>query len=247
MTQHPFPMTEPDVTVTPQPDAPLKEVLRVDAGGGFVPLEIGAETKWAFYDWPERLLTNVCDSKVRGIVEYDGFDCLEVLDHYIYPEEEDSIGRSLLVKSGEVLRHVLSESRESEVHGKVEVIDTSPDPLRLQLGHSWTGHEVIGRGPKRRGEGQVHYYAVDGCFEVSVPAGSMLCLRETLYIVDTGGAGLVLAELYVAENGRSVYWRRFNGPAYHNYQQLDTTPRREEAGIMWRLYYDCLPDISLAA
>jgi hypothetical protein len=75
----------------------------------------------------------------------------------------------------------------------------------------------------------------------------MLCLRETLYIVDTGGAGLVLAELYVAENGRSVYWRRFNGPAYHNYQQLDTTPRREEAGIMWRLYYDCLPDISLSA
>lgn len=246
MSKHPFPMTEPEVTVTPRPDASLKEVLRVDAGGGFVPLEVGAQTMWSFYDWPERQLTNVCDSKVRGVVEYGDLECLEILDHYIYPEEEESVGRSLFVKSEETLRQVLSESRESEVRGRIEEVDTSPDPLRLRLGQSWTGHEVARCGPKQRGEGHVQHYAVDGCFDVTVPAGKRLCLRETFYTLEADGAGLALAELYVAENGRSVYWRRFNGPAYHNYQQLTDTPRREHAGIDWRLYYDCLPDISLA-
>ena len=246
MTEHPFPMTEPEVTVTPRPDAPFREVLRVDAGGGFVPLEVGAVTVWAFYDWPERRLTNVCHTAVQGVVRYRGLDCLEVIDHYIFPEDEQSVNRSLLVRSEETVQHVLFESRESAMRGKIEEVDASPDPLRLQVGRSWTGHEITRCGPEQRGEGQMQHFAVDGYFEVAVPVGSTLCLRETFYTVEANGAGLTLAELYVAENGRSVYWRRFNGPAYHNYQQLETTPRRDHAGIAWRLYYDCLPDISLA-
>ncbi len=49
---HPFPEIEPEVTITPRPEADLKEILRTDLGSGFVPLEVGAETKWAFWDWP---------------------------------------------------------------------------------------------------------------------------------------------------------------------------------------------------
>ena len=92
----------------------------------------------------------------------------------------------------------------------------------------------------------MHHGVVDGCFEVSLPAGRKLCLRETLCVMEADGRGLTMAELYVADSGRSLYWRRFNGPAYHNYDQLMDTPTREHASTLWRLYYDCLPDISLA-
>jgi len=119
--------------------------------------------------------------------------------------------------------------------------------LRLRTGDTWTGHEVYRCGPeKTRGEGQAHHGAVDGPFEVSAPAGKMLCLRETWWVFARDGRGLTLAELYVAQDGRTVYFRRFNGPAYHNYEKLAGNPEREHEGIAWRLWYECLPDIALA-
>jgi hypothetical protein len=87
---------------------------------------------------------------------------------------------------------------------------------------------------------------VDGPFEVSLPTGKMLCLRENWSSFKPDGAGHIMAELYVAKNGRSVFFRRFNGPAWHNYDQLTTTPVRDHAGVTWRLWYECIPDISLA-
>jgi len=246
MISQPFPMIEPEVVVTPRPDSPLREVHLRDAGGFFVPLEVGAEVKWSFYDWPERVLTNVSHTRVIGTIKYRGEECLDVVDRLIFPEEEQWVGRWLYVKSEDGLRSVLFEFRESETRAKIEEADASPFPLWLRMGDSWEGHEVFRCGSEVRGAGQRHHGVVDGCFEVALPAARWLCLRETLWILDVDGRGLTLAELYVAENGRSVYWRRFNGPAYHNYDQLETTPRREHAGITWRLYYDCLPDISLA-
>jgi len=238
-------MTEPEVTVTPRPDAPLEEVLRVDAGSGFTPLEVGAQTKWAFYDWPERQLTNVSHTRIVGTMRYRGDECLEYLDHVIFPDHEQSLSRSLFVVAGETLRQVLFESRESETRGKMEEADATPEPLRLKLGLSWTGHEVYRCGSEERGAGEVHHGLVDGPFAVSVGAGRMLCLRENLWSFGSDGTGHVLAELYVAENGRSIYFRRFNGPAWRNYGELAGCPERDHDGVRWRLWYECLPDISL--
>jgi len=246
MTQHPFPMTEPDVAVTPQPDAPLKEVLRVDAGGFFVPLAVGTEVKWSFYDWPERQLTNVSHTRVAGTIKYRGQECLEILDSVIWGDDAGWLGRWLYRMSEESLRIVLFESRDSKGTSKIEEVDSTPEPLRLKTGLAWTGHEVYRCGSEERGVGEAHHGMVDGPFEVSLPTGKMLCLRENWSSFKPDGAGHIMAELYVAKNGRSVFFRRFNGPAWHNYDQLTTTPVRDHAGVTWRLWYECIPDISLA-
>jgi len=242
--EHPFPMKEPEVTVTPRPDAELKEILRADAGGFFVPLEVGAEVKWSFYDWPERQLTNVAHTRIVGEVKYRGQDCLDVIDRVIWGEGEDEWGRWLYLVSDETLGILLREMHWTAP--RISEVDITPEPLRLTAGHRWQGHEIYRCGPEEEGAGEQHHGLVETAFEVVVPAGDMLCLRETRWHVDAAGVAKALAETYVAQTGRTIYFRRFNGPAYHNYEQLAGNPEREHDGVVWRLWYECLPDIALA-
>jgi len=248
MSAHPFPETEPEIKVTPRPDSGLAEVVCKDAGGFFVPLEVGGEAKWSFYDWPERRLTNVSHTRVAGTIRYRGQDCLEIVDHIISGDDEGWIGRWLYLVSQEAVQIVLFDLHDGRGGGKIEEADVTPWPRRLRLGATREGHEEYRCGEEVRRYAEVQRAAVDGVFEVDLPAGDMLCLRETLWALALGGrGGFTLAELYVAENGRSVYFRRFNGPAYHNYDQLAGNPEREHEGVAWRLWYECLPDIALAS
>jgi hypothetical protein len=244
---HPFAEIEPEVTITPRPEADLKEILRTDLGSGFVPLEVGAETKWAFWDWPERVLTWVYHSRTVGTMRYRGEDLLEIANRGIGPEEEAYWAHTLYRVADESLQGVLGISRESAVRGKIEEYDATPEPLRMRLGDTATGHWVARCGDWTRGEGDVYREVVDGVFAVTVPAGEFLCLRKTLWIRNAADAGTALAELYVADTGRSVYWHRYNGPTWRNYEELGGAgvPEREYDGVVWRLYYDCMPDISL--
>jgi hypothetical protein len=201
--------------------------------------------KWSFYDWPERRLTNVSHTRVAGTVRYRGQDCLELIDHIIFGEDEGWIGRWLYLVSEEAVQIVLFDLHDGRGGGKIEEADVTPWPLRLRLGATRQGHEVYRCGSEERGAGDVHHGAVDGSFEVALPVGSALCLRDTWWTYRPDGRGHTLAELYVADTGRTVYFRRFNGPAYHNYDQLAGNPQRDHDGVTWRLYYECLPDIAL--
>ncbi len=244
---HPFPDIEPELTVIPKPEAGLKEVLRVDAGGFFVPLEIGAEVKWSFYDWPERKLTNVSQTRVVGLMRYRGDDCLEVVDRIIWPEEETWATRWLYRIADETLTWVLREVRGATGPATISDADVTPFPLRLRSGLSWEGHEVYRCGAEEEGADERHFGFVDGPFDVTLPAGRYTCLRETWWILKADGAARSLAELYVTDTGRSIYFRRFNGPAWRNYDQLAGNPEREHEGVVWRLWYECLPEIALTS
>ncbi len=55
-----------------------------------------------------------------------------------------------------------------------------------------------------------------------------------------------LAEYYVANTGRTVYFRRYDGPASPRYsERLKDNPTIEHAGTTWRHFYNCLPDHAL--
>jgi hypothetical protein len=243
--EHPFPMVEPQVTVTPLPDAHLKEVLRLDAGSFFVPLEVGQEIMWSFYDWPERQLTNVSNTRVVGRVKYRRQVCLDVADIIVWGDDDGWWSRWLYRIENETLAVVLRETHKRNGVGEICEADVTPEPLRLRPGLKWQGHETYHSDGQDEGAGESHYGLVDGPFEVELPAGSMLCLRETYWVRDPSGTGRILAELYVAQSGRSVYFRRFNGPAWRNYGELASNPEREHEGVAWRLWYECLPEIAL--
>jgi len=249
MIEHPFPEVEPDITITPRPDAALTEILRVDLGSGFVPLHVGAETVWSFYDWPERQLTGVNWTRVVGILKVGGVECLEIIDRYREPpiEEAGEWTRGLWRVSDESLQYLQREYHDGKGGGMIEEVDATPEDLQLRVGDTWIGHEIYRCGSEARGEGEVHHGVVEGPFEVALGAGEMLCLRETWWSFAADGRGSTMAELYVAETGRSVYFRRFNGPAWRNYEQLAGNPEREHDSLIWRLWYECLPDIALVS
>ncbi len=228
MTTHPFPETEPEVTVVPLPTAELREVLRTDAGGMFVPLEVGASATWSFYDWPERVLTNVARTRIVGAAKYRGEEFLEMADKVIYPEEEFWETIRLVRVVSEQLESVLMIRRQSAQPVIFEDTEATPEPLRLRLGDEWTGQEVFRCGLDTRGEGDIHHARVDGVFGVSVPSGEFRCLRTTWWSYNSAGLGLALAEIYVADTGRTIYFRRFNGPAWRNYEELGKAGSRNE-------------------
>lgn len=239
-------MVEPEVTVVPRPDAPVRELVRVDAGSFFVPLHVGQETMWSFYDWPERQLTNVSNTRVVGTTRYRGMECLNVSDIVFWGEDSNLFTRWLYRVEGDTLTFVLRETHGKDGNSVISEVDATPQPLGLKVGRSWEGHEVYRCGPEEDGVGEVYRGLVDEPpFEVRLPAGGWLCLRETWWLFGADGVGRSLAELYVADTGRSVHFRRFNGPGWRNYDQLAGNPQREHDGVTWRLWYECLPDIAL--
>jgi hypothetical protein len=238
-------MEQPEVSVSPRPDAGLEEVLRVDAGSFFVLLKVGAAVKWSFYDWPERQLTNVCSTRVAGTTRYRGEDCLDLIDSVAWGKDERSWTRWLYRIDGETWAFTLRETHRETGAAEIAEVDMTPHPLRLRIGDTWDGHEVYRCGDEATGAGDVDRGTVDGVFEVVVPAEKALCLRETWWSFRADGSARSLAELYTAQSGRTLYFRRFNGPDWHNYQQLAGNPERDHDGIRWRLWYECLPDISL--
>ena len=61
----------------------------------------------------------------------------------------------------------------------------------------------------------------------------------------------VYAECYVAEEGRTVFFRRFNAPGYRepdrygSFESLAGQVEVEFKGITFRHWYDCIPDIAM--
>ncbi len=238
-----FPEQEPEVLIEPLDDG-LTEVLCRDTLGGFVELEVGATCDWSFYDWPERVLTVVTHSRVVGRVLLNGLECLDVRHREDPGEGEES--RSLLRVTDDQLHHLQMEMTWAGGIRKIEQVDATPAPLRLRLGDRWSGHERYICGEKIRGGDGLQYRLVDGAFRVRVAGNEFRCLRQTWWELNAADAGVILAELYVADCGRSVFWQRYNGPAWRNYEALGGTPEREHEGVTYRLWYDCIPDVALA-
>jgi hypothetical protein len=68
---------------------------------------------------------------------------------------------------------------------------------------------------------------------------------------DTGGVPMILAEWYVADSGRTVLFRRYNGPGWRkpgapgSFEALEGNLEVTYEGIRFRHWYDCIPDHAL--
>lgn len=243
-----FPTTEPEVTVRDLPGEEMT-VECCDARSFFVLLEEGEKCNFAFYDYPDRRLTGVSKMRVEGRILINGRECFEVADYSWEPgkSEEDILPcHWYLAIDDEHLYWVRFVWREKGKVGKSEEIEATPIPIRLFVGLKTEGHEVYICGDERRGEGIVHRSEVTGVSEVTIAGRTYRCLREVWTEFNSDGTPLKLAELFISEQGRTVFFRRYNGRGYHNYEQLKGNPELEYGGEVYRLWYDCIPDHSLA-
>jgi hypothetical protein len=118
--------------------------------------------------------------------------------------------------------------------------DVMRTPRSLRLGLRASGKEPLyttGKDPDRLINWELE---VPGVASVTIGSRVYRCLKVYWSSIDEDQT--VLAEYYVADTGRTVYLRRYNGPGYWKYEELRGHPEVTYRGMQFRHWYDCLPD-----
>ena len=248
VARYPFPVTEPPVEVVDLSGRDLR-IRCLDAQAYFVPLADGASCDWTFYDWPGGRLTGVYESRIVGSAEWRGGALLREWERFTDLDAEEKhewSERHILiaddtwrwVRIGEIERDGRPVYDHSQP-GHPEDPSYVPVPMDLRVGRKWAGFaggEAVGVSRVRIGE------------------RSWRCLKVTAVAQHhrTGDRSpAVYAEWYIAEHGRTVLFRRYNGPGYRepkeatSFESLAGSMEVEHQGIVFRRAYDCIPDIAL--
>ncbi|MCE5323230.1 hypothetical protein LLG46_07935 [bacterium] len=246
-----FPEYEPEISITAVANDDL-EIECTDNMGHFIPLHLGGEGEFAFYDYPKEqpnngklVFTGAHLGRVTRRIRVDDFEILEVEARY-------REGHSDYPKERSFWNHIISEG---SLKGMVEIETpdagvwayksgtTTPKPRLLKPGLEITGHEpvyTIGTEPEYVEEWVM---SVGGVHSVRIGSKEYRCLQVTW--ANPNGKRQTAVQFYVADNGRTVFSMRYNGPTYPGYEDLAGHPEIEYRGITWRHWYDSIPDIAL--
>jgi hypothetical protein len=248
-----FPLIMPEVTVTPLPGEDF-EVEMTDMGSGFALLELGAETEFAFYDYPkdtapgaERrlVLTGAHRICVTRRIRVDDFEMLEIHSYYA------DVGMEY-AGSPAIWNQVINETG---LRSDVEVQAPGVEAWTYKLGQKTIFPRLLSPDLKVEGH-EPHHTAreypervvnwlmeVIGAATVRIGPKSYRCLRVIWTFHGFGGDSLL--EIFVADVGRTIYVRRYNGSNNDRYDEFAGNPEMVYNGITWRHWYDCLPDNAL--
>lgn len=248
-----FPLVEPEITITELPEENF-EVEVLDQGSGFALLEVGDETEFAFYDYRTDYRKDCAPKAAQGLVltgshrirvtrriRVDDFEMLEIQSHYadVGSDYTDppAFWNSVVSEAGlDRIVEVQAPGQKTWTHKPGE--KTIP-PRLLRPGLKVDGHEPQYPVEDRPGEVSQWHLEVIGAFCVNIGAKEYRCLR----VHWTSGDAML--DYFVADTGRTVYVRRFNGPGWEKYGELEGNPQHAYDGIVWRHWYDCLPDHTL--
>ena len=240
----PFPRVEPEVEVTDLPGEAMS-VRCVDTQSYFTPLEEGARCDWCFYDWPDWRLTGVNECRVVDSTRERNRKALRIWTKYadLPGGEVEWKDEHILVESHSWQRVTLKRYAPGCVFmggyrfpGEPEGYVAPPQPMMLSVGTRWDEGEVVGVAGVRIGE------------------RSWRCLKvvHAAQASKTGtGAPAVYAEWFVAENGRTVFFRRYNGKGYteagkpKSFEWLEGSAEVEFGALRFRHVYDCIADFAL--
>lgn len=239
LLRFPFPKREPKVKIVDCPDESL-EVHCIDAQNFFVPLVEHGKCDWTFYDWPGGHLTGINEYHAISTAKWGQGILLRIWTRETDFKEgarQEWEEQHFLVEN-ETYRRVKLERAKPDKPGKVRLATYfwgngepwEPTPMKLSVGSKWgePAAEVI------------------GVSEVAIAGHSWKCLKVAL----SEGAKLH-AEWYVAKSGRTVFFRRYNGPGWKrpespgSYESLAGQLEVKLQGITFRHWYDCIPDIAL--
>ena len=250
-----FPETAPDLSLV-EVDAPVPDPEFVEGHWFFVPLKPGGGAFAAWYDYPERNLTDVMFGRVLGETEIEGQRCCEVL-------LSGSPGW------GEENYRLCYWSADPEAVYMVANYHSTEDELKTWSDPNWDGDR---RGyPRRPGTltllervGEEEFVdpegrrlAPVGAYDVTMNGRTQRCLR----VIDPNPAQGCLVDAYINEQGRTVLFRRYNclphwsrqRPGFEN--SMGAVERLAELGnlrmvhngIEFYHWYDCVTDVALGA
>ncbi|MBN2239919.1 MAG: RNA polymerase sigma factor [Dehalococcoidales bacterium] len=235
LLRFPFPRHEPEVRIIDCPGERF-EVQCTDAQQFFIPLVDGGKCDWTFYDRPDRRLTGVYECHVISSAGWGNGTLLRVwvcFTDFTENGRQEWEEQHFLVEDNTFRRVNLDRDKQDRIQmgtfswPNEEVWE--PAPMYLKPGLTWDGLTA----------------EVSGVSEVTINGHSWKCLKVTL----TGK--LLYAEWYVADTGRTVFFRRYNAQDWKeagkpgSFESLEGQLEVESSGISYRHWYDCIPDIVL--
>jgi hypothetical protein len=246
----PFPKIMPQVKIEEYPGENL-EISCLDAQTFFVLFEPGASLEFAFYDHPKpdspvqdgMVLTGVHRLDVTGKLWVRDKELLEINANYA------DVGSDFTELPSTVYYHLTEDGfhvtnwieRSSDRPWKFrDEEETTPFPFHLYPGLKLNGVEKSVAGSEIVID-QHWVYEVAGAAQVSIGCKNYRCLK----VVRTcwkGDEPATLAMYYVADTGRTVFFRRYDGKSFWNYPNLEGKPTIQHQGAEWRYFYDCIPD-----
>jgi hypothetical protein len=246
-----FPSVEPDIEIVDLPGESFEVVCR-GLKTFFVMLELGAEDEFSFYDYPKDgpeggplVLSGAQRERVTRRIKVDDFEMFEVESWYAEAGSDYSISDGYanhIIREGS-LREIVSI--ETPDHGSwVYKAGTSTGiPHLFRPGMRVEGTDptlVTGKEPDKLADWLLE---VTGAAQVSISTKSYRCLKVlwAIYHADQP----CLAEFYVADTGRTVFFRRYDGPESFRYDKLAGHPTVEFEGKVWRHFYDSIPSHAL--
>jgi RNA polymerase sigma factor (sigma-70 family) len=249
LLRYPFPAREPEVTVVDLPGQGMR-MRCTDAQSLFVPLQPGGKCDWTFYDQrglrpSSGRLTGVYECHVIASARWREGRLLREWVRYVDLEggQEEWHESHILVERD---RFQQVEVQRGEP-GQLDVSTAryangqlcESNPMTLEVGQAWGAAGECTR--------------VRGVSRVTVGGQTWTCLKVSTATAqgrETDGP-TVLAEWYVAESGRTVFFRRYNGPGWRkagekgSYEALEGNLEVEHEGRRFRHWYDCIPDHAL--
>jgi RNA polymerase sigma factor (sigma-70 family) len=245
MLMFPFPRRQPPVRMVDLPGERF-EVRCLDAGSHFLPLSEGGRCDWAFYDWPEGRLTGVNECHVVSSVPWQEGTLLREWSRYTDLQKESAPEwKEQHIWVGEDAYRWVSVARSDRGEARLAPFHwadgQASEPYRtmLRVGLAW-------------GEGET--YEVTGVSRVTIEEHTWDCLKIahlTAHDRSPDGTPTVLAEWYVSQAGRTVFFRRYNGPGWRepersgSYEGLEGNLEIVYKGARFRHWYDCIPDHAL--
>jgi len=247
-----FPKVQPEVSIA-EVDGPLPDPDYLEGHWFFTPLRLGGEVCVAFYDYPERQLTDVSFGRVLGEAEIAGRKCFEVVEADLPVRDPTSY-------------HMFYWSVTEDELALLAVMKSEENRLMHSTDPGWDwGEDTYPRYPagcamlKRVGDEQFEgpdrtAMSPVGAYDVSIAGRTWRCLR----VIHQESGPLV--EAYASEEGRTVLWRRYNAaPEWSQdrvkgpYQTPGAVERLKEAGnhivvyngIEYVHWYDCMTDVVL--
>jgi len=244
----PFPPVEPPVEIVDCPGE-CRKVRCLDAQSFFVPLVEGGKCDWTFYDWPGGRLTGVYECHVIGAAKWGKGKILRIWVRFtdLKRNGQNDWSESHYLLEHDTYRRVqLTREKPGKVRVGDYVCPSTPNeppfprvPVKLAVGSRWEGGDSS---------------KVVGVSRVTINGRSWKCLK----VVTAGqnwkspdGKPTVYAEWYVADTGRTVFFRRYNAHGWRepekpaSFESLAGNLEVQYGGITFRHYYDCLPDIVL--
>ena len=249
LLRFPFPRREPKVEIDDLPDQTMS-VRCIDTQTHFTPLTEHGASDWCFYDYPGAYLKGVNENRVVGCSKRGEQTILRIWCRYteLEPEEHEQWEENHVVLEGDTWRWVQMKRASLgkvvlnpyKFPGDPEGCFSRPESMQLEMDTEW----VSGDGTDK----------VVGVSRVTIGEQSWKCLKVICAAQcnkTTDGSPAVVAEWYVSEAGRTIFFRRYNGKGYaapdkpSSFESLEGNIEIKFEGRLFRHFYDCIPDIAL--